>query len=76
MHYTPDLPLIVSADASFYGVGAVLCHKLKDNTEQPVAFTSRTLSPVEKNYAQIDKEGLAIIFAVMKFRQYLLGRSH
>ena len=75
IHFNPDLPLIVSADASSYGVGAVLTHQLKDGTEQPVAFSSRTLSPAEKNYAQIDKEGLAIIFAVTKFRQYLLGRS-
>ena len=48
-HFNPDLPLIVSADASAYGVGAVLSHKLHNSTEQPVAFSSRTSSPAEKN---------------------------
>ena len=49
VHYNPDLPLIVSADASSYGVGAVLSHQLDNSTEQPVAFASRTLSPAEKS---------------------------
>ena len=41
--------------------------KLDDGTEHPVAFASCTLSPAEKKYAQLDKEGLAIVFGVKHF---------
>ena len=65
VHYDPKLPIKVAADASAYGIGAVLYHILEDNNEHPVAFVSRTLSPSEKNYSQLDKEVLALIFAVI-----------
>ena len=48
--------------------------KDKDGEERPVRFTSRTLSKAERNYAQIEREGLAVIFGVTRFRQYLWGR--
>ncbi|KAL6458039.1 hypothetical protein MHYP_G00332690 [Metynnis hypsauchen] len=41
--------------------------------EKPIAFASRTLSKVEQNYAQIEREALAIIFVVRKIHQYLYG---
>jgi len=73
-HYDPSKPLILACDASPYGIGAVLLHLCEDSSEQPVAYTSRSLGPAEKKYSQLDKEGLAIIFGVKRFYQYVVGR--
>jgi transposase InsO family protein len=70
--YDPELPIIVSCDASSYGVGAVLSHMVNE-VERPVMFVSSTLSPAEKNYSQLDREALAIIFALKKFEKYIYG---
>ena len=48
---------------------------MADKSEHPVAYASCTLTAPEKNYAQIECEALAIIFAVHRFHQYLYGRT-
>ena len=75
VHYDPKLPIVVTCDASPYGVGAVLSHKMSDGTDRPVAFASRTLSPAEKNYSQLDREALAVVFGVTRFHKFVYGRS-
>jgi hypothetical protein len=68
--YDAAKPSIIQTDASSYGLGACL---LQDNF--PVAFMSRTLSEAERNYAQIEKELLAVVFACDKFHQFVYGQS-
>ena len=74
VHFDPKLPIVVVADSSSYGIGAVLCH-LIDGEERPICFASRTLTTSERNYAQLEKEALAIVYALRKFHYYLWGQN-
>jgi len=48
---------------------------MPNGDERPVAYASRSLTSAEQNYAQIESEALAIVFAVRSFHQYLYGRN-
>ena len=74
-HFDPKQELELSVDASPYGVGAVISHVDKKGNKKPVAYASRSLNPHEKGYAQLDKEALAIMFGLQRFRAYLYGRK-
>ena len=71
--YDPLAETNMSADASSFGLGAVLL-QLDRQTWKPVAYASRALSETERRYAQIEKEGLATTWACEKFSTYILGR--
>lgn len=73
VHFDPCLEIVLACDASAYGIGAVLSHRMLDGSEKPIGFVSRTLTEAEKNYSQIEKEGLACVFGVQRFHSYLYG---
>ena len=75
VHFDPAKPIVLACDASQYGLGAVLSHVMSDGHERPIAYVSRTLNAAEKNYSQVEKEGLAIVFGVKKFHNYIYGRE-
>jgi len=72
--YDVKANLKVSADASSFGLGAVLLQKT-NSSWQPVAFASRVMSDTERRYAQVEKESLAITWACEKFSSYILGKT-
>ena len=71
--YDPSAPTKVSADASSFGLGAVLLQQSDLQEWKPVAYASRSMSETETRYAQIEKEALATTWSCEKFSNYLLG---
>ena len=74
VQFDSSLDLTLAYDVSAYGQGAFLSHKLADGTERPRAYSSRTLTRSERNYSQLEKEGLAYIFDIKEFHDYVLGQ--
>ena len=71
IHYNPNLPLKLDYDSSTVGLGSVLLHVMQDVSERPIAYASRSFSKAERNYSQIEKEALSIVWTLHKFHQYL-----
>ena len=67
VHFDPELEIILACDVSDYGIGAVLSHRMTDGSTMPIGFVLRTLTKAEKNYSQLEKEGLACIYGVSVF---------
>ena len=66
--FNPESETRVSVDASSKGIGAVL---LQEGC--PIAYASKSLTATQQNYAQIEKEMLAIVFGCTKFHDYIYG---
>ena len=73
--YSLSAPTTISADASAYGLGAVVLQKQPSSDRwKPVAFASRSLTETEKRYSQIEKEALALVWACERFSTYVIGK--
>lgn len=71
--FDPTMHTIVSTDASDYGLGGVLSQIGPDGIKHTVAFASCTLSAAERKYATVEKEALACVWAIERWRTYLWG---
>lgn len=59
-------------DASSVTLGTILAQEGVGDIYHPLSFSSRKLSKAEKNYTMTEREGLAVVYALQKFRHYLL----
>ena len=73
--YNANRETALSADASSYGLGAVLLQKQPDGELRPVAYASRAMSDVEQRYAQIEKEALATTWACERYNNFLIVKT-
>jgi hypothetical protein len=66
----------VETDTSDFAIAGILSQKFEDGNLHPVSFISRKLSQAELNYDVFDKEMLAIVFSLRKWRYFLQGAEH
>ena len=71
--YDSEKKTTVSADASSFGLGAVLMQKQPSGDLRPVAYACRSMTETECRYAQIEKEALAVTWALGRWADFLIG---
>lgn len=71
--YDPTKQIIISSDASCYGIGACLFQEDDNGNRTVVSYISRTMTETERHYAQIEREALGITWAAEKLSEYITG---
>ena len=72
--YDPDFPTTVMSDASrLHGIGGILLQTTPEGKKVIISCASRSLTPAERNYATIELEALALVYALKKFSYWLRG---
>ena len=73
-YFNPACETLLETDSSGYGIAAVLMQRKHPSDDWlPVQFTSRTLNDSERNYSNIEREALSVVFGCEKFHKFLLG---
>jgi hypothetical protein len=67
-----SLPFLISTDASNIALGIILGKK-EDRSSYVIYFIRKNMSPIELNYTVTEKEFLAVVHAINKFRHYITG---
>lgn len=70
-YYNVKKPILIQTDASSFAMGCTLLQE-----GHPIIYASKTLTTTQGNYAQIEKEILAVLFACRRFHQYICGRKN
>ena len=70
----PSRKFVLQTDASDQGLGAVLSQEYGES-DRPISYASRKLQPRERKYSTIEKECLAIVWALKVYYTYLYGQS-
>ena len=68
-----EAPTFVVTDASPVGLGLILLQDQGTGQRKPVAYISRSLTPTERRYSQIEREALGCVWAVERLHNYLFG---
>jgi hypothetical protein len=63
----------VHVDVSSIALGAVLAQSVSGDIDHPIAFANKNIYTAERNYTMTKREGLAMVYALQKFRHYLMG---
>jgi len=66
----------VHEDVSCIALGVVLVQPREGNIDHPITFASQKLYKEERNYSATEREGLAMVYALQKFKHYLLGAHY
>lgn len=72
--FDPDDKTLVIADASPIGLGAALLQENFKGDTRIICFASKSLTDTEKRYCQTEKEALAVVWSVERFRMYIYDR--